>query len=101
MQPMAGGWQRLQVRDKGVGIRPEDVSRLFVEFQQLDSSAIRLHQGTGLGLALIRKMVELHDGRVSVESRPAEGSTFTVEWPVTAEAAQRAKARPRAEGAGA
>jgi signal transduction histidine kinase len=71
----------LKVQDTGIGIRPEDVGRLFVAFQQLDASAARAYPGTGLGLALTRKMAELHGGTVRVESRPGHGSTFTVLLP--------------------
>jgi len=77
-------WFRLQVRDTGIGIRQEDFGKLFVEFQQLDSSFARRYQGTGLGLALTKKIVELQKGRISVESEPAKGSTFIVDLPLTA-----------------
>jgi PAS domain S-box-containing protein len=73
---------RLQVEDSGIGISPEDLPRLFVEFQQLESSASRSHEGTGLGLALTRRLVELHGGSVQVESAPGRGSTFTVLLPL-------------------
>ncbi|MFN2377502.1 MAG: PAS domain S-box protein [Candidatus Binatia bacterium] len=71
----------LAVRDTGVGIRQEDLSRLFVEFQQLDSSSARRYPGTGLGLALTRKIVELQSGRIDVESEFGSGSCFTVILP--------------------
>ncbi|HKV12626.1 MAG TPA: PAS domain S-box protein [Thermoanaerobaculia bacterium] len=72
----------LQVRDTGIGIKPEDISKLFVEFQQLESSLARRHQGTGLGLALTKKIVELQKGSIVVESEPGRGSTFTVILPM-------------------
>jgi protein-histidine pros-kinase len=72
---------RLQVRDTGIGIKAEDFDKLFVEFQQLDSGPARQHQGTGLGLALTRKIVEFQQGSISVESEPGKGSTFTVTLP--------------------
>jgi PAS domain S-box-containing protein len=71
----------LKVQDTGIGIRPEDLGRLFVEFQQLDASAAGANPGTGLGLALTRKMAELHGGTVRVESRLGHGSAFTVLLP--------------------
>jgi signal transduction histidine kinase len=73
---------RMQVRDTGIGIKPEDFGKLFVEFQQLDSSAARRYQGTGLGLALTKKIVEFQSGSISVESEPGKGSTFTIVLPL-------------------
>jgi signal transduction histidine kinase len=67
---------RVEVQDTGIGIRPEDVSNLFTEFRQLDSSASKKYQGTGLGLALTKRIVEAQGGRVGVESSLGEGSTF-------------------------
>jgi len=72
----------LEVRDTGIGIRKEDVGKLFVEFQQLDSGSARRHEGTGLGLALTRKIIEFQGGRISVASEPRQGSTFTVILPL-------------------
>jgi len=73
----------LRVRDTGVGILPEDLEKLFSEFVQLDSSASRRQGGTGLGLALTRKIVYAQGGTVSVESARGKGSTFTVVLPLT------------------
>ncbi|MCX5741514.1 MAG: ATP-binding protein [Proteobacteria bacterium] len=73
------------VRDTGIGIRAEDVSRLFTEFEQLESGTGRRFDGTGLGLALTKKIVELHGGHVRVQSEPGRGSVFTVEFPVPTE----------------
>ena len=67
---------RLEVEDTGIGIGPEDIGRLFVEFQRPESSAAQKDQGAGLGLALTRRLVEAQGGRVGVESRPGEGSVF-------------------------
>ncbi len=66
----------LEVQDTGIGIRAEDLSRLFVEFQQLDASAAKKYPGTGLGLALTKRIVEAQGGRVGVHSVMGQGSTF-------------------------
>jgi PAS domain S-box-containing protein len=72
---------RLQVQDSGIGIKPEDLDKLFIEFRQLDSGPARRHQGTGLGLALTKRIVEFQGGTIEVESKPGKGSTFTVILP--------------------
>jgi PAS domain S-box-containing protein len=68
----------IQVADTGVGIAPEEMVNLFEEFRQLDSSLTRKHEGTGLGLALTKRLVELHGGEIATESRIGKGTTFTV-----------------------
>jgi len=75
---------QMQVKDTGIGIKPEDFNKLFIEFQQLGSAPERHHQGTGLGLALTKKIVELQNGSIGVESTVGEGSVFTVVLPITA-----------------
>jgi len=69
------------VWDTGIGISQEDMGRLFQPFVQLDSSLSREHVGTGLGLALVRRLTELHGGGVSLESKVGKGSRFTVSLP--------------------
>lgn len=69
------------VWDKGIGIKPEYLSRLFKPFTQIDSRLSREYSGTGLGLSLVQKLVELHDGSVEVASVFGEGSRFTVTLP--------------------
>jgi signal transduction histidine kinase len=66
----------VSVRDTGVGIKAEDMDKLFKVFSQVDSSSTRQQQGTGLGLALCKQFVELHGGTIGVESVYGEGSTF-------------------------
>jgi signal transduction histidine kinase len=68
----------VRVTDTGIGIAPEDLVTIFEEFRQVDSSLTRKHEGTGLGLALTRRLVELHGGEITVESELGKGSTFTV-----------------------
>jgi PAS domain S-box-containing protein len=79
---------RLSVWDHGIGIQPEDREKLFKPFSQLDSSLTRQQSGTGLGLALVQKMAELHGGSIQVTSAPGEGSRFTILLPWRAETAQ-------------
>ncbi len=85
---------RLSVTDTGIGIKKEDHERIFSEFEQVDSSFSRRYEGTGLGLALTKKLVELHGGDIFVESEENRGSTFTVILPLfditTAEAEKEA-----------
>lgn len=73
---------RFAVRDTGIGIRPELQARLFQPFAQLDSALNRQYGGTGLGLALVRRLAELHGGHVEVQSTPNEGSCFTIVVPL-------------------
>jgi signal transduction histidine kinase len=82
----ASGMLRVQVRDTGIGIRAEDFGKLFVEFQQLDSGPTRRFEGTGLGLALTKKMVEFQGGTIEVQSEHGRGSAFTVLLPFIGEA---------------
>ena len=63
----------MTVADTGIGIHPRDHERIFAEFEQVDSSYGRQQQGTGLGLALTKRLIELHGGRIWVESEGIEG----------------------------
>jgi two-component system, NarL family, sensor histidine kinase BarA len=71
----------IEVGDDGIGIAPEHQELVFDEFAQVDSSASRQHHGTGLGLTIARRLVELHGGRIWVESKPGEGSRFVFTIP--------------------
>jgi PAS domain S-box-containing protein len=80
------GLVKIAVTDSGIGIKADEIDKLFLEFQQLDSGAARRFQGTGLGLALTRKFVELQGGTVGVTSEFGKGSCFTVVLPTVAAA---------------
>jgi CheY-like chemotaxis protein len=67
---------RVEVEDSGIGIRDDDLPRLFVEFQQLDASTAKKYPGTGLGLALTKRIVEAQGGQIGVRSTAGLGSTF-------------------------
>ncbi|MBN1177885.1 MAG: response regulator [Anaerolineae bacterium] len=71
----------VSVADEGIGIPPEEHERIFERFYQVDGSASRRYGGTGLGLALVKEIVEAHHGQVAVVSAPGEGSTFTIWLP--------------------
>lgn len=73
---------KISVTDTGIGIKKEDHEKIFSEFEQVDSSFSRRYEGTGLGLALTKKLVELHGGEISVESEEGKGSKFTVILPL-------------------
>jgi CheY-like chemotaxis protein/anti-sigma regulatory factor (Ser/Thr protein kinase) len=82
--PVDDQFFRVEVEDTGIGISAEDQRRLFAEFQQLDEGAAKKYQGTGLGLALTKRIVEAQGGMVGVESTPGQGSTFFAILPLRA-----------------
>jgi len=102
-----GDWMVFHVRDTGIGLTPEQMGRLFQEFSQADASTTRKYGGTGLGLALSRRLCQLMGGDITVQSEPGRGSRFTlrlpaeVKDPATAMAAEEAAARPRPDTEGA
>ena len=71
----------LIVRDTGIGISPENLEHIFEEFRQLDQGLQRKYEGTGLGLAITRSLVQLMQGKISVDSQLGQGSAFKVEFP--------------------
>ncbi|MEW6714647.1 MAG: ATP-binding protein [Nitrospirota bacterium] len=72
----------ISVEDTGIGVKDEDIPKLFSEFTQLESAYTKNHEGTGLGLALTKRLVELHGGKIWVESESGKGSRFTFVIPV-------------------
>ena len=76
---------RMSITDTGIGIAPENQETIFEEFRQVNTDHTKKPEGTGLGLTLTRKFVELHGGKIWVESAVGEGSTFTFTLPVKQE----------------
>jgi len=74
-------WIEISVRDSGIGIAPENQERIFAAFEQVDSSYTRSQQGTGLGLALTKRIVEMHGGTIELRSTLGQGSTFCFRLP--------------------
>ena len=83
ISPYKNNTFRLEVQDTGIGIPKNDMHRLFVTFQQLDTGAAKKYQGTGLGLALTKRIVEVQGGEVGVESIVGKGSIFYAVLPLT------------------
>jgi signal transduction histidine kinase len=79
------GFFKIDVRDTGPGIAPDQQARIFEEFQQGDDSSTRKKGGTGLGLAISKRIVEMHGGTIEVESEVGAGSTFRIVLPVRAD----------------
>jgi signal transduction histidine kinase len=77
----AGEWAEVSVSDTGVGIAPADQALVFEEFRQASGDVLRKAEGTGLGLALVKRFVELHGGEVTLDSEPGRGSTFRFTLP--------------------
>jgi signal transduction histidine kinase len=80
---LADGMAEISVADTGIGIAPEDHDAVFEEFRQVGTAAKKV-EGTGLGLALSRKFIELHGGTIRLESEVGVGSTFTFTVPLNA-----------------
>src|SRR5262249_19794332 len=82
-------WLTFEVSDTGIGMTPEQMNRLFQEFSQADAATTRRFGGTGLGLALSRRLCRMMGGDVMVVSEPGRGSTFTVRLPASVPEAPR------------
>jgi len=78
----ADGSVEISISDTGIGIAPEDQEAIFEEFRQVGSDYARKREGTGLGLTLTKKFVEMHGGKIWVKSEVGKGSTFTFTLPV-------------------
>jgi two-component system, cell cycle sensor histidine kinase PleC len=72
---------RIEVRDTGIGMTPEEIPKALAAFGQVDSSLARKHEGTGLGLPLVKALVELHAGRFSLSSERGVGTSAVVTLP--------------------
>ena len=87
---------RFRVSDSGIGMTPEQMASIFEAFRQADASTTRKYGGTGLGLAITQEFCTVMGGSISVDSKPGEGSAFTIELPEdVTEAVERSKASPR------
>ncbi|MBI4843705.1 MAG: PAS domain-containing sensor histidine kinase, partial [Nitrospirae bacterium] len=78
-----GNFVEISVEDTGIGIASEDMEKLFQPFQQIESHLTKKFEGTGLGLSLCKQFVELHGGKIWVESEVGKGSRFVFTLPVT------------------
>jgi len=77
-----GAWAAVAVTDTGIGIKQEDLSKLFMPFQQIESGLTRNYDGTGLGLSICKRLVTMLGGSIEVESEPGRGSTFKFRLPL-------------------
>jgi signal transduction histidine kinase len=74
----------IRITDEGAGLSPEDLGRLFGRFQRLSAKPTAGESSTGLGLSIVKRIVDMHDGQINADSRgPGKGSTFTIILPVT------------------
>jgi signal transduction histidine kinase len=79
------GWLTYRVSDTGIGIPKEEVENIFAEFRQVDTTITREYGGTGLGLSITKRLVEMHGGRIGVESELGRGSRFFFTVPLYAD----------------
>jgi signal transduction histidine kinase/DNA-binding response OmpR family regulator len=91
-----GEWITFAVSDTGIGLTPEQIGRLFQEFSQAEASTTRRYGGTGLGLALSRRLCQMMGGEITVTSAPDEGSTFTIRLPAVVSETKSEPAPPTA-----
>jgi len=80
-----GEWLVYRVADTGIGIPKDEVENVFAEFRQVDAAITREYGGTGLGLSITKRLVEMHGGRIWVESELGKGSTFFFTVPLHAD----------------
>ncbi|HYL70654.1 MAG TPA: ATP-binding protein, partial [Candidatus Dormibacteraeota bacterium] len=81
---------RIAISDEGIGIAPQDLPRIFDRFYQADNTATRRYGGTGMGLALVQRLVQAHGATVLVETEVGQGTRVILEWPETVDAAAEA-----------
>jgi signal transduction histidine kinase len=91
---------RLDVVDQGIGIPPDELPRVFDRFYQVDNTATRRHGGTGMGLALVKRLVSAHGATIEVESKLGFGTRVVLDWPATPEAQRDGAAPPATPDAG-
>jgi PAS domain S-box-containing protein len=95
-EPLGDAGVRIMVRDTGIGIKEEDLEKIFDDFRQVDQSRTREYGGTGLGLSITRKLIALLAGTIAVDSRYGEGSCFAVDLPLRLEPGTQEEQRQRA-----
>ena len=78
----ADGQVTFKIKDSGIGIAEEDQARIFERFYKADKSRTRSKEGSGLGLSIAQKIIEMHQGTIGVESQPGAGATFIVSLPI-------------------
>jgi two-component system cell cycle sensor histidine kinase PleC len=87
------GTVTVEIRDTGIGMSPDEITKALQPFVQVQGALSRKYEGTGLGLSLVKKLTELHDGNVAIESTPNEGTTVRVTFPAERVLAPRGKAK--------
>lgn len=97
IQTCEKGYFEIEVQDTGIGIDPKDIEEIFEVFQQADSSFTRKYQGTGLGLALSRQFVQMHQGVIWVESQPQQGATFRIFLPAEVRISEKPSEKSKPE----
>jgi two-component system, OmpR family, heavy metal sensor histidine kinase CusS len=83
VEQQSGGSTMIRVNDSGIGIEPECLPRVFDRFFRTDKARVAFPQGTGLGFAIVKSIVDLHHGSVTIESAPGKGTTITLIPPLS------------------